>query len=169
MSAQRAERKGPELRDRLVGMCERISMSGAGSDSQILRVVADEITAVDHCHVGGVYRLCDGGLHWVCTSRPEPVELGRLVRQRGGAPGAMGVADGSWTSVYGLRGGGQEWGTLVVCAPTAPSEVEEALIAAAAVQAGAALVFAGVRRDLDCESLIDRADCGDRASGARCG
>ena len=45
---------------------------------------------------------------------------------------------------------------MVVCAPTAPSEVEEALIAAAAVQAGAALVFAGVRRDLDRESLIDR-------------
>lgn len=45
---------------------------------------------------------------------------------------------------------------MTVRAPTAPSEVEKTLIAAAAVQAGAALVFADVRRALDRESLIDR-------------
>jgi hypothetical protein len=45
---------------------------------------------------------------------------------------------------------------ISVRAPTAPSEVEKTLIAAAAVQAGAALVFADVRRTLDRESLIDR-------------
>jgi sugar diacid utilization regulator len=137
-------------------MCERISTSGSGSDSQILGVVADEIAAVNNCRVAGVYRLKDGDLDWVHTSRPEPVELRRLVRQRGGAAGSVRVADGSWTWVYALHGSGQEWGSLVICAPTAPSEVEETLIAAATVQAGAALVFAGVRRALDRESLIDR-------------